>query len=52
MRVHDLNWLPNDEYKNDAERIRDMVAFVIAGSDTTANTLAFCFRELAWTKNR
>ena len=33
--------LMDDEYNNDEERIRDMLAFVIAGFDTTANTLAF-----------
>lgn len=43
--VHD------DEYANDGERIRDCIAFVIAGFDTTANTLAFAFRELARNKH-
>jgi len=39
--------LHDSDYENDQERIVDMVALVIAGFDTTANTLAFCFRELA-----
>jgi len=39
--------LKDSEYADDSERIRDMVAYVIAGYDTTANTMAFAFRELA-----
>ena len=43
-----IHAIVNDSgYENDAERLRDMVAFVIAGFDTTANTLAFAFLELA-----
>lgn len=43
--------ISDNDYKNDAERIRDMVAFVIAEFDTTANTLSFCLRELAMNKD-
>lgn len=42
--------ISDNDYTNDAERIRDLVAFVIAGFDTTANTLSFCLRELAMNK--
>lgn len=35
------------EYKDDAERQRDLVAYTIAGFDTTANTISFALRELA-----
>jgi len=43
-----IHMIMNDtEYADDSERIRDMIAYVIAGFDTTANTLAFAFRELA-----
>jgi len=43
--IHMIN--EDVDYANDHERVSDMLAFVIAGFDTTANTLAFCFRELA-----
>ena len=41
--------LEDEEYANDAERFRDMIGYVIAGFDTTANTIAFALRELAKT---
>jgi len=39
--------LEDGEYEDDGERIRDMIGYVIAGFDTTANTLSFALRELA-----
>ena len=43
-----IDMILNDkEYKDDEQRIRDMVAYVIAGFDSTANTLAFVLHELA-----
>ena len=39
--------LEDGEYEDDGERVRDMMAYVIAGFDTTANTLSFALRELA-----
>ncbi len=43
-----IDMLMNDmEYANEEERIRDMIAYVIGGFDTTANTLAFALLELA-----
>ncbi|CAB9499505.1 Phylloquinone omega-hydroxylase [Seminavis robusta] len=43
-----IHMIHNDTaYENDDERVCDMVAYCIAGFDTTANTLAFGFRELA-----
>ena len=43
-----IDIIMNDtEYENDKERVRDMVAYVIAGFDTTANTLSFALLELA-----
>ena len=29
------------------DMVDDFITFFIAGQETTANTLAFCFRELA-----
>ena len=37
----------DEEYTDDGERQRDMMAYTIAGFDTTANTLSFALRELA-----
>lgn len=39
------------EYADDGERCRDMIAYVIAGFDTTANTLSFALRALAMDQN-
>jgi len=39
--------IEDGEYEDDGERIRDMIGYVIAGFDTTANTLSFALRELA-----
>mmetsp|Transcript_4054 Transcript_4054/g.2394 ORF Transcript_4054/g.2394 Transcript_4054/m.2394 type:complete len:215 (-) Transcript_4054:107-751(-) len=36
----------DSEYENEIERVRDMIAYVIAGFDTTANTLSFALLEL------
>ncbi len=42
-----IDMLMNDsEYENEVERVRDMIAYVIAGFDTTANTLSFALLEL------
>ena len=43
-----IHMIANDEeYTDDGERQRDMMAYTIAGFDTTANTLSFALRELA-----
>ena len=39
--------LNNPEYNNDEERYSDILAFIFAGHDTTAYTLAFTLRYLA-----
>jgi len=42
-----IDMMMNDsEYENEIERVRDMIAYVIAGFDTTANTLSFALFEL------
>ncbi len=42
-----IDMLVNDtEYANEEERVRDMIAYVIAGFDTTANTISFALMEL------
>jgi len=43
--------LYDKEYADDGERCRDMMAYVIAGFDTTANTIAFALRALAMDQN-
>ncbi len=42
-----IDMLMNDtEYANEEERVRDMLTYVIAGFDTTANTISFALLEL------
>jgi len=42
-----LSHLVRIPYKNDTERLADLVSFVIAGYDTTAFSLSWIFKEIA-----